>query len=113
MDTMAINSAQVPAMQNAVETYITDVENCLNSIKAFEVGPESGFYGTAQCTTINGYVTETCEQINQIVRYFDDFKAALDQVAQAYQDQSSAVSVDSVEAAAKNEGDLITVNRMN
>ena len=103
MDTMALNSEYVGTMQSAIETYITDVETAI----------DSGFYGTAQCTTINGYVTETCEQINKIVRYFDDFKKALDEVAGAYSDQSAATTVGEVEVAAENEGDLVNVNRMN
>lgn len=112
MDNLTLNSEHIGTMQNAIETYITDVETAIENIRAFEIGSDSGFYGTAQCATINGYVTETCEQINKIVRYFDDFKKALDEVAGAYSDQSAAVSVGEVEAAAENEGDLINVNRM-
>jgi hypothetical protein len=112
MDTMALNSEYVGTMQQAIETYITDVETAIANIKAFEIGSDSGFYGTAQCTTINGYVSETCEQINKIVRYFDDFKKALDEVAGAYSDQSAATTVGEVEVAAENEGDLVNVNRM-
>lgn len=113
MDIMAIDSAQVPAMDAAVEAYINEVETCITNIRAFEVGPGSGFYGTDQCNTINNYVEETCTQINQIVRYFDDFKAALAEVSAAYIAQSQAVTVDAVKEAATNDGDLITVNRMN
>ena len=112
MDTMALNSEYVGTMQTAIETYIADVETAIGNIKAFEITSDSGFYGTSQCATINGYVTETCEQINKIVRYFDDFKEALDEVAGAYSDQSEATAVGEVKEAAKNDGDLINVNRM-
>ena len=95
-----------------MSSYLQPVETAIANIKAFEIGSDSGFYGTAQCTTINGYVSETCEQINKIVRYFDDFKKALDEVAGAYSDQSAATTVGEVEAAAENEGDLVNVNRM-
>ena len=65
MDTMALNSEYVGTMQTAIETYIADVETAIGNIKAFEITSDSGFYGTTQCATINGYVTETCEQINE------------------------------------------------
>ena len=113
MDNLTLNSEYIGTMQTAIETYVTDVEDAIANIKAFEIGSDSGFYGTAQCATINGYVSETCEQINKIVRYFDDFKKALDEVAGAYSDQSAAVTVGEVKAAAENEGDLVNVNRMN
>lgn len=112
MDTMALKSDHVETMQTAIETYIADVETAIGNIKAFEITSDSGFYGTDQCTTINGYVTETCDQINKIVRYFDDFKDALAEVAGAYLDQSAATTVGEVKEAAKNDGDLINVNRM-
>lgn len=113
MDTMAINSAEIGSMQSAIETYITEVETCLSNIKAFEIGPDNGFYGTAQCSSINEYITETCVQINSIVRYFDEFKEKLTEVAAAYVDQSSAITTGDVAAAPSTEGDLVTVNRMN
>ena len=80
MDTMAIKSGEVPAMQSAIETYIVEVETCLNNIKSYEMGSSEGIYGAAQVATVNNYISETCTQINSIVRYFDEFKAKLTEV---------------------------------
>ena len=77
MDNMAFNSGEIGSMQSAIESYITEVESGLNAIRGFEIGPDSGFYGAAQCSTVNQYISETCTQINSIVRYFDEFKEKL------------------------------------
>lgn len=113
MDNMAFNSGEIGSMQSAIESYITEVESGLNAIKAFEIGPDSGFYGAAQCATVNTYISDTCTQINSIVRYFDEFKEKLTEVAAAYVDQSAAITTGDVATAPSTEGDLVTINRMN
>lgn len=113
MDIMAFNSGEIGTMQAAIETYITEVENGLNNIKGFEIGADSGFYGSAQCATVNQYINDTCTQINSIVRYFDEFKEKLNEVAEAYAQQSASITTGDVAAAPSTEGDLVNVNRMN
>ena len=112
MDTMAIKSGEVPAMQSAIESYIVEVETCLNNIKSYEMGSSEGIYGAAQVATVNNYINETCTQINSIVRYFDEFKEKLTEVAAAYVDQQAAITTGDVAAAKANDSDLVTVNRM-
>ena len=110
MDTMAFNKNEIGSMKGAIESYIADVEAGLKNIKSMEI---AGFYGTEQCKTVNGYIDETCTQINAIVRYFDEFKEKLHDVEAAYEAQSAAITTGDVAAAPSTEGDLVTVNRMN
>lgn len=110
---MAFNKNEIGSMKGAIESYITEVEAGLKSIKSMEIGPEAGFYGTEQCKTVNAYIDDTCTQINAIVRYFDEFKEKLHDVESAYEAQSAAISTGEVAAAPSTEGDLVTVNRMN
>ncbi len=113
MDDMAIDGAQVPAMQAAIESYTTTVEEHLNKIRADDISVADGVYGEAQIATVNAYIEDTCTQINTIVRYFDDFKEKLNQVLQAYVTKQSSVSLGSVEAAkAADESEMVNVNHM-
>ncbi len=113
MDDMAIDGAQVPTMQAAIETYTTGVEELLNQIRADDISVADGVYGGDQIATVNNYIEETCTQINTIVRYFDDFQEKLNAVLQAYESKQAAVSLGSVETAqAADPSEMVTVNHM-
>ena len=112
MDTKAIKYEQIVPMQNAIETYTVEVETHLNKIKGFAIGATDGVYGAVQAQTVDQYIDQTCEQINKIVRHFDEFKVALNDVQAAYESKQAAVSVGSVAEAAPDAGDLINVNKM-
>ena len=112
MDTRAIKGDKVPDMQNAIEEYTLRVEDGLNAIKGFEITPDSGFYGNEQVKIVDGYIDETCTEINAIVRYFDEFKEALAQVGEAYAAEEGKVNPGEVEAHQEASDDMITVNRM-
>lgn len=112
MDTMAIKYDEIPNMQNAIETYTTTVEEHLEKIKGYQITNESGVYGAAQIATIDAYIDNTAIQINAIVRHFDEFKEALNEVQSAYETQQASISVSDVESAPEDAGDLINVNKM-
>ena len=112
-DIMAIKYDEVANMQNAIESYISDVESHIQKIKDFKVEDYDGVYGTNQIETINNYINETGVQINAIVRHFDDFKDALSEVQAAYESQQAAITVSEVEVAPEDAGDLININKMN
>jgi len=110
---MAIDGAQVPAMQAAIETYTTTVEELLNEIRSDDVSVEDGVYGAAQIATVNEYIEATCTEINTIVRYFDDFKDKLNQVLAEYEAKQGAINLGPVEAAAAADpSEMVTVNHM-
>ncbi len=112
-DDLAIDGAQVPAMQAAIETYTSGVEEHLAQIKGDDITVEDGVYGSAQIAMVNNYIEETCTQINTIVRYFDDSKAKLDAVTAAYEANQGATSMGTVEtAAAADPSEMVTVNHM-
>lgn len=113
MDTMAFNKNEISSMQGAIEAYITEVEAGLSSIRDMEITSEHGFYGNKQITKVNSYINNTCNEINHIVRYFDEFKEKLTQVQLAYEAEDEAVTTGEVAAAPKeNPEELVTVNRM-
>ena len=58
-DDMAIDGAQVPAMQAAIETYTSGVEEHLAQIKGDDITVEDGVYGSAQIAMVNNYIEET------------------------------------------------------
>lgn len=112
MDTMAIKYEEIDNMTAAIETYELKVEEYLNKIREYNIAYENGVYGEAQISTIDGYLDETANQINAIVRHFDEFKNKLSQVKDAYEEKQKSISVSAVEAAPEDEGDLVTVNKM-
>ena len=112
MDDMAIKYDEIPNMQNAIESYTVAVEGHLNKIRGFEIGKEEGIYGAAQIATIDNYIDETANQINSIVRHFDEFKEKLLEVQAAYEAHQAAIKTADVEAAPEDAGDLVTVNKM-
>ena len=111
-DTMAIKYEEVPNMRNAIEKYTTEVEDHLNKIKGYEINAGDGVYGEAQIKTVDSYIDETATQINAIVRHFDEFKDALNEVQAAYESKQAAISVSEVQNAPADAGDLIHVNKM-
>ncbi len=112
MDTMAIKYDEIENMTAAIESYELKVEEYLNKIREYNIAYENGVYGEAQISTIDGYLDETANQINAIVRHFDEFKNKLSEVKEAYDAKQKAISVSAVEAAPEDEGDLVTVNKM-
>lgn len=112
-DSMAIDGEQVPAMQDAIEEYTSGVEELLNQIRGDDITVEDGVYGETQIKMVNEYIEATCKEINTIVRYFNDFKAKLDEVKQAYDEKQAATSMGTVESAKPaDESEMVTVNRM-
>jgi len=112
MDTMAIKYEEIPNMQNAIENYIQTVESELNAIKGYEITGADGVYGGDQIATVNNYVDRTAEEINKIVRHFDEFKENLVNVQQAYESKQASITTSEVDAAPADAGDLVTVNKM-
>lgn len=113
MDTKAIIADEIPNMQAAIETYTTNVEAEINTIKSYEINTGDGVYGAAQIQKVDEYIKKTCEEIGKIVRYFDEFQSALDEVGAAYEAQQANISVSNVQEHREADADdLIKVNRM-
>lgn len=112
-DTKAIIAGEIPNMKSAIEKYTQNVETEISRISSYQVNTGDGFYGAAQIQKVDEYINKTCEEIGKIVRYFDEFQAALDQVEAAYDAQQANINVSEVQAhkEADPEG-LIKVNRM-
>ena len=112
-DNMAIAGEEVGNMQTAIETYTKGVEELLGKIKGDEITVEDGVYGGDQIKMVNQYIKDTTEQINTIVRYFDDFKEKLTEVKDEYDKKQAATSMGTVEnAKPADESEMVTVNRM-
>lgn len=112
-DIKALKYEEVPNMQSAIEDYTVNVEEHLNKIKDYEIGSNEGVYGSSQIATVDGYIDDTALQINTIVRYFDDFKAKLEVVQEAYETKQGGIKVEDVEAAKEaDEDDMVHVNPM-
>lgn len=112
-DVKAIIAEEIPNMRTAVEDYTQSVEEEIQKIKDYEIETGDGIYGAVQVQTVNEYIKKTCDEIGAIVRYFDEFQTALDQVGAAYESKQANIKVNDVathqEADAE---DLIKVNRM-
>ncbi len=112
-DAKAIVADEIPNMRTAVEDYTQSVEAEIQKIKDYEIETGDGIYGATQVQTVNDYIKRTCEEIGAIVRYFDEFQEALDQVGAAYESKQANIKVS--EVATHQEADpedLIKVNRM-
>lgn len=112
-DAKAIIADEIPNMRTAVEDYTQDVETEIQKIKDYEIETGDGIYGATQVQKVNEYIKKTCEEIGAIVRYFDEFQEALDQVGSAYEAKQANIEVSEVAAhQVADPEDLIKVNRM-
>ena len=113
MDITAFKYDELDNMKNTIETYTVEVENHLNKIKAYNLEYKDGVYGAEQIGIVKGYLNDTATQINTIVRYFEEFQKALDQVKAAYETKQANIKVDAVETAKPADADdLVSVNPM-
>lgn len=111
MDIMAINADNAAAMKTAIETYVTEVEAHISKIESYTISAGDGFFGSGEAAAVDNYIAETCTEIGKIVRYFDEFQTALEQVLEDYAAKDAGSSTSAVNEAAAKRDDMITVNR--
>lgn len=103
-----INAELIPAAQEAIQTYKTNMSNRLNEFKS-EIDFSTAFIGENQSVAISNYYGRVMDSIAETFAYLDSFSTAINQAKEQYmaEEQKIAETLNQVGSSNAPTGDAL------